>query len=470
MAVQIDKTPGQYQSGQAGPAVAEKLGDPVWAWAAYQPDARRLWNLAQAGHLYRRAAFGADWGQLQQALSDGPQRTIDKLLRPQSDPAAFNRDYDQYESSSSMDGLRAWWLRRMIQSPHPLLEKMTLFWHSHFATNGVKVKSARLMQQNVRLLRGQALESFRTMLEGIWRDPAMLLWVGAGANRKAIPNENFAQSLFEVFTVGSGRYTQKDVHEAARAFTGWFVLRNRLRYIEREHDDGVKHIFGRKGNFNGDDVVRVVLEQPTTARTLVRKLYRFFISETEEPDAKLLAPLAESFAKDYDILKLTETMLRSNLFFSQAAYRRRVKSPIEFALGIIKGLEEMVSTTQLAQNVANLGQNLYHPPTVHGWTGGRHWINSSTMAGRSNLALALLQGSGPYGDKLNPWGIAQKHGASNPKSAARFLLELFVQGDVEGGAYDTLLKAAQVPAGGKPQEQLRRFAHTVATLTEFNLA
>ena len=447
-----------------------KVTDPAWAWTAYTPSDLAPWDLARAGHLYRRAAFGANWGELQQALSEGPQRTIDKLLKPETDPAAFNREYDQYEFSASVDGLRDWWLRRMIQTPHPLLEKMTLFWHSHFAADAAKVKSARLMQQNVQLLRSQALGSFRTVFEGIWRDPAMLVSVGAEANRKARPNENFAQPLFEVFTVGPDRYRQEDVHEAARAFTGWFVLRSRLRYIEREHDDSDKQIFGRTGPFKGDDVVRILLEQPATAQALVGKLYRFLLSETEEPDANLLAPLAESFAKDYDILKLVETILRSNLFFSPAAYHQRIKSPIDFSLGIIKGLEETVSTTQLAQDLAKLGQNLYHPPTIHGWTGGRHWINSATMAARSNLALALLQGSGPYGDKLNPWVIAQKYGVADLKSAARFLLDLFLQGDVAGGDYETLLKAAQAATGAKPQDRLRRFAHTITTLAEFNLA
>jgi len=447
-----------------------KATDPAWAWAAYKPSDSAPWNLARAGHLYRRAGFGANWGELQQALSDGPQRTIDKLLKPKIDPASFNRELDQYESSASVDGLRAWWLRRMIQTPHPLLEKMTLFWHSHFAADAAKVKSARLMQQNVQFLRSQALGSLRTMLEGIWRDPAMLLSAAADTNRKARPNENFAKSLFEVFTVGPGGYTERDVREASRAFTGWFVLRSRLRYIEREHDDGAKQIFGRQGKFKGDDVVRVVLEQPATAQRLVRKLYRFFISETEEPDARVLAAPAESFAKDYDIPKLVGTVLRSNLFFSPAAYHQRAKSPIDFSLGIIKGLEETVSTTQLAQDLAALGQNLYHPPTIHGWSGGRHWLNSSTMAARSNLALALLQGSGPYGAKLNPWLITQKYGASTVESTARFLVELFLQADPEGVVYRTLLKSAQSPADAKPQDRLRRFAHSVTTVAEFNLA
>jgi uncharacterized protein (DUF1800 family) len=452
----------------------EKQPDPRWAWAEYEPDGDSPWNLAQAGHLYRRAAFGASWDQLQQALSDGPKRTIDKLLKPQADVAAFNRTHDEYEASaSSANGLRAWWLRRMIQTPHALLEKMTLFWHSHFATNGAKVKNASLMQQHVRLLRSQALNSFRTLLEGISRDPAVLIWLGAEANRRARPNENLARSLMETYTFGPDHGTEKDIREASRAFTGWFVMRGRLRHIAREHDGNVKQILGQEGSFTGDDVVRIVLEQPATPQRLVRKLYRWLICETEEPGAMLIAPLAESFAEDYNVLRLVETMLRSNQFFSPAAYRRRIKCPVEFALGIVRGLEELTSTTQLAQDLADLGQNLYHPPTVRGWTGGRHWINSATIAGRHNLAQALLQNSGPYAGKLNPWAVAEKHGCSGFESAARFLLDLFLQGNVDPDVYDTLLKTAQarVSVGsGNTEERMRRFAHAVVTLPEFNLA
>ena len=475
MAVQIEKPPGRHQSVIAQPAAAKSSSDPGWAWAAYEPDSRRPWDLARAGHLYRRAAFGASWEQLQQALSDGPQRTIDKLLRPQSDTATFNDAYDQYENSAatSANTLRAWWLRRMIQTPHPLLEKMTLFWHSHFATSNAKVKNVRLMRQHVQLLRSQALKSFRTLLEGVSRDPAVLIWLGADANRKALPNENFARSLMEVFTLGPGNCTDEDIRETSRAFTGWFVLRGRLHYIPREHDGTLKQILGQEGNFTADDVVRIVLEQPATARRLVRKLYRWLISETEEPDAVLIAPLAESFAKDYDVLKLVEIMLRSNLFFSAAAYRRQIKCPVEFALGIVKAMERVVSTTQLAQELADLGQNLYHPPTTKGWTGGRHWINSAALVGRYNLALALLRGSGRYPGKLNPWAVAQKHGCSTFESAARFLFDLFLQRDLDAEVYDALLKTARARGGagsGDIEGSLRGFAHAVVTLPEFHLA
>ncbi|MHC4205560.1 MAG: DUF1800 domain-containing protein [Planctomycetota bacterium] len=446
----------------------KKLDDPGWAWAAYEPDAERPWNLAQAGHLYRRAGFGADWDQLQQALSDGPQKSIDEFLRPQADTVAFNRTYDEYEAATgSVDQLRAWWLRRMIQTPHPLLEKMTLFWHSHFAINAGEVKNARLMRQYVRLLRSQALGSFRILLEGISKDPAMLLWLGAEANRKAHPNENLARAIMEDFTLGPGQCTENDIRDAARAFTGWFVLRSKLRYIPREHDGDEKQILGRKGNFTREDVLRIILEQPAVSRLIIRKLYCWLISETGRPDEALIAPLAESFAKDYDVLKLVETMLRSNLFFSAAAYRRRIKSPVEFSIGIVKALEGSISTTQLANDLADLGQNLYNPPTIKGWAGGKHWINSTAMVTRQNLASALLRGSDPYGNKLNPWAVAQRYGCTTPESARRFLLDLFLQGDLDSDVYDSLPKTRR---GQDVGELTRSLAYAIITLPEFHLA
>jgi uncharacterized protein (DUF1800 family) len=449
-------------------AQTEKTRDPRRAWAVYEPDGDRPWNLALAGHLYRRAAFGASWDQLQQALSDGPQRTIDKLVRPEGDVAGFNRTYDEYEAATgSIDQLQAWWLRRMLQSPHPLQEKMTLLWHGHFATNAEKVKNARLMREHVGLLRSQALGSFGTLLEGISQDPAVILWLGAEANRKARPNESLARTIMENFTLGPENCTEGDIREASRAFTGRFVLRSKLRYIAREYDGCTKQILGQQGNFTGEHVLRSILEQPATSQRLVRKLYRWLISETEQPHEALIRPLAESFARDYDVSKLVETMLRSNLFFSVAAYRRRIKNPVEFALGIVKALDGTISTTQLAKDLADLGQNLYHPPTVNGWAGGQHWIDSAAMVGRENLAWAMLRGSDPYGKKLNPRAVAQRQGCSTFESAARFMLDLFLQGDVDPNVYEKLTRTAQED---DLEKRMRRFAHAAAMLPEFHLA
>ena len=454
-------------------APAGRMADPDWAWAAYAPDAERPWGLRLAGHLFRRAAFGTDWGQLQQALTDGPERTIDKLLTPEADLGAFNRTYDEYEASAagagSTNGLRAWWLRRMLYTPHPLLEKMTLFWHNHFATGNARVKSASLMRAHVQLLREHAMGCFEPLLEAISRDPATLVWLGADANRRALPNEGYARQFLAHFSLGPGNFSEDDIREAARAFTGWFVLRNRLRYIAREHDPGTKKVLGQEGNFDGDDVVRIVLEHPAAPQFLVRRLYRWMISETHEPDDALLAPLADAFAEDYDTGKLIERMLRSNLFFSPIAYRQRIKCPVEFALGIVKGFGGTVPTAPLGGDLAALGQDLYNPPTVRGWEGGRYWINSSTLVGRSNLALALVSGSKPYEDKLDPLGVAGKHGHATPESAARFLIDLFLQGDVEPGVAEALL-ATVAASGDNASQQVRRFAHGVMTLPEFHLA
>jgi uncharacterized protein (DUF1800 family) len=444
--------------------------NPAWAWAKYKPDERRPWSLRLAGHLYRRAAFGGTWSQLEQALADGPQRTVDRLLRPQTDVAAFNETYDEYDdaAASSAEGLRSWWLRRMIETPHPLLEKMTLFWHGHFAASNARVKSGQLMAAHVRMLRTHALGKYRPLLEGASRDPAMFLGLDSVANRKSVPNENFARQLMERLTLGPGHFDEEDVHEAARAFTGWFVMRNQLRFVAREHDEGTKKILGRAGKWTVEDVVQIVLDQPAVSRLLVRKLYRWLISETDEPDDALLAPIVESFDKDYDVGRVVETMLRSNLFFSETAYRRRVKSPIEYALGIIRALETTVSTVRLGLHLSELGQNLLYPPTVRGWEGGRHWLNSLTLVGRSNLATALLAAEGPYGGKLDPAAVAGRHNRSAPKPAAEFVVDLFLQGDLGPKVREALLKA--IPSsGGDASKWLRPFVHGVVTLPEFQL-
>jgi uncharacterized protein (DUF1800 family) len=361
----------------------------------------------------------------------------------------------------------------MMETPHPLLEKMTLFWHSYFAVNANEVNNPRLMKEHVRFLRRHALESFGSLLPAIARDPAMLVWLGADVNRKATPNDGFVRPLLETFTLGPGHFTEQDVREAARAFTGRCVLRGQLRYLPQEHDETVKRILGREGNFGAEDVTRILLEQPATARTVVRRLYRWLISETEEPGDARIAPLVESFAKDYDLARLVETVLRSNLFFSPQAYRQRIKGPVEFGLGLVKALEGMVSATQLAQDAAHLGQDLCRPPTVKGWTGGRYWIDTVTLVGRHNLAAALLQSGKPYDSRLDPWAVAQKDGYTTPEAAARFLLDLLVQGDIEPDVREALLQSPRTPAtdsDGGPGAILRRLAYAMITLPEYQLA
>jgi len=445
---------------------SEKPADPGWAWAPYEPGKARPWTLPKAGHLYRRAAFGATWAQLEQALADGPQRSVDRLLRGSGDLEAFHRSLDEFEASAarseSADALRAWWLRRILETPHPLLEKMTLFWHGHFATSNSRVKSGTLMRQHLALLRSQALGHYGKLLEGIARDPAVLVWLGAQANRKALPSENFARVLIDQFSLGPGTCGAEDVRQAAKAFTGLFVLRDELRFYPGEHDEGVKRVLGQEGNFSGSDVVQILLRQPSAPRLVVRKLYRWLISETDVPSDELLAPLASRFADDFDARKLVESMLRSNLFFSSSAYRRRVKCPVELAVGIVRPLESLVPTTRLGPDLAALGQDLCHPPTAAGWEGGTAWINQAALLGRANLATALVAASGPYEGKLDPAAVARRHGKQEASDARAFLIDLFLQGDLEPKLRQDLQAVAAT--------DLRAFARALLTLPEFQLA
>lgn len=241
------------QTRTSTPESAEPSLDPTWAWAAYVPDAKRPWDLRLAGHLYRRAAFGASWAQIQQALRDGPARTVDGLLRPASDVSAFDRTLDEYESAAidpdaaSADRLCEWWLRRIIQTPYPLQEKMTLFWHGHFAARNFWARSGRLMAQYVGRLRKHALGQFQPLVSAVANDPAVRLSYEANANRKATPDLTLAKALLEQFTVGPGAAADRDIRETARALSGLAVLRNQSRFLPHEHDNGPKVVLALPG-------------------------------------------------------------------------------------------------------------------------------------------------------------------------------------------------------------------------------
>lgn len=460
-----------FDGGAAGGSTT--TADVPGAWAAYQPEERRPWDLRSAGHMYRRAAFGGTWDELQRALKDGPAATVDRLLRPAGDLAAFQKSFDDYDraagTSDSDEGPRAWWLRRMIETPHPLLEKMTLFWHSHFGISRARVAAGGLLVPLIHTFRRHALGSYAELLAAALREPAVFLGLNADANRKALPNDHVARQLLAQYGPGPGEYDEQDVRETTRALTGWFVLRGELRFVDRDYDTGTKRILGQLGNWAVGDAVRIVLQQPATARNVVRRLYRWLISETDEPEAKLLEPLVAAFHKDYHIGRLVETLLRSNWFFTPQAYRQRVKSPVELALGLIRPLKRSVPTLRLGGDLAEAGQDLLRPPTVKGWRGGRYWLNPSAMIQRVQLTAALLTPGGAYGEGLDPHAVAQRHGAADPAAAAKFLLDLLLGGDVPAEILERLEKRAAGAGASDFPGRLRELAQDIATLPEFQV-
>jgi len=369
--------------------------DPHWAWQVFEPTKERPWDLALAAHLFRRAGFAAGPTTLDAALTQSPASVIEELLKANVEPSQFRTTADQLAETVLAGGeairLSSAWVYRLMNTPSQLLEKMTLFWHGHFATGAEKVTDARLMWQQNQLLRQHALGDFPALVHGISQDPAMLIYLDSVANRKAHPNENFARELMELFCLGEGNYTEKDVQELARCFTGWEIKNKQFRKNKYQQDTGEKTVLGQSGAFDGEDGVRCVLEQPSVERFLARKWYRFFIADEPAPSPELLQPLADEFRKhDLQIAPTLQFLLQSNLFFSSHSVGRHIKSPVEFIVGTLRGLQATASADLISKGLIRLGQGLFYPPNVKGWDGGRTWINSSTLLGRSNLLADLL--------------------------------------------------------------------------------
>lgn len=370
--------------------------DPGWAWEPWQPTGTESWDAPRVAHLFRRAAFGASDRELQESTHSSLSGTLDRLLTPAEGAAKFLVSAEPLAAgalaANQPRGLAPWWLHLMLTSPAPVLEKMTLFWHGHFATGAEKVKSAQLLFDQNRLLRAHALGSVQQLVQGIARDPAMLVYLDSAVNRKAHPNENFARELMELFCLGEGNYSEKDVQELARCFTGWEVKRNQFRFNRYQHDDGLKRLLGAGDIESGQQAVDVVLRSPHAAQFIVGKLFRFFIADEPTPPARLLDPLAEQLLADnWQIAGVVRRLLGSRLMFSTAASARKVRSPIDWALNWMKACEMTTNLKKLGEELSELGQALFYPPNVKGWDGGRAWINSSTLVGRTNLVSRLLR-------------------------------------------------------------------------------
>lgn len=369
--------------------------DVDWAWQPFQASNEQPWTRELVAHLYRRAGFGADMASLDNAVKQSPSEIVSELLARSTTDSSFRSTADALTHTVLASGdpqrLSAAWVYRLLFTPTQLVEKAVLFWHGHFATSADKVQDANLLWQQNQVLREHALGDFGQLALVIAQDPAMLIYLDSSVNRKAHPNENFARELMELFCLGEGNYSEQDVRELARCFTGWEVKNKLFRKNRYQQDTGVKSLLGASGNFDGEDGVRVVLQQPHLEQFLARKWYRFFIADQPAPSAELLQPLADTFRRhDLQIAPAVQMILQSNLFYSSIALGQRIKSPVELVIGTLRSLKATTNTQLIAQGLRGIGQGLFYPPNVKGWDGGRAWINSSTLLGRSNLLAELL--------------------------------------------------------------------------------
>jgi uncharacterized protein (DUF1800 family) len=310
--------------------------------------------------------------------------------------------------------LRAWWYREMAATPSPLTEHMTLFWSNHFTSSLQKVRWPQFIYRQNVLLRREALGNFGKMLHDIARDPAMIVYLDNATNHKGKPNENFARELLELFTLGEGHYTERDIKEAARAFTGWSIDREtgEFRFYPRLHDDGEKTFMGVTGRLDGDDVIDIVLRQPRTAEHIAEKMWREFVSDA--PDRAEIAAIADRFrASNYDIKTLVAATLMTPSFRGAANRGVLVKSPVELMVGTMRLFDAgALDGETLARIGRRLGQDLMNPPNVKGWPGGEAWITADTLLVRQQLLTRVAAGQGMMapnkrmagtGDGLDGW-------------------------------------------------------------------
>ena len=384
------------------------------------------WNHGAAAHLLNRAGFGGTPAEIEKLAGLGLEKAVETLVEfeatedptadpdwAQPDPERFARDRAMRDASPNekremrqkeqraqrekINDLRTWWLRRMAEGPRPLVEKLVLFWHGHFATSAQKVRDGYFMWRQNDIFRRHGSGSWLALLTEVSKDPAMLVWLDQAQSKKQHPNENFAREVMELFALGEGHYTERDITEAARAFTGWTLDRANGAFVYRpnNHDPGVKTVFGKTGRFNGDDVLKLIVKQPQASRFITRKLWSFFAAE--DPSEELVDRLASEFRQSGQNFKpVLRAMFMSEEFYAPEVVRQQVKSPVQWLVGTVRLLErDLPPGPVCAATLRQLGQDLLMPPNVKGWDGGLSWVNTSNLIHRYNYAGFLVLGENP---------------------------------------------------------------------------
>ena len=407
------------------------------SWAPYASGPGDPWDLRRVVHLHRRAGFGATWAEIERDLAAGAEAAVTRLLegkRTEGVPEDFEHRARLLADAATATGdivrLKSWWLWRMLFTPDPLGERLTLAWHNHFATSQLKVMDVAAMRAQNELFRRLARAPFGKLLGAVTHDPALLRWLDAQSNRAEHPNENLARELMELFTLGVGNYGERDVKEAARALTGWCVTADGRFFESAEHHDaGSKTILGKTGSLRGDDLVALLLEQPATSLRLAGRLCELFLREELRTRETVESLAAELRAHALDLGHGVALVLRSRLFFSQANLGGVVLGPAQFVVGAARALELFdppPSMLLMAEWCARLGQDLFYPPNVFGWDGGRAWISTGTLLGRARFASELADGVlGARGTSALD-ALARRHSGDDPRALAAFLERLFL--------------------------------------------
>lgn len=454
----------------------------------------------RTAHLLRRFGFGASETEIDFYAEGGWEKAVDRLLNYTAIEEPFSLPLEAFavnQNALRPQSLQAWWMAKMLATQRPLQEKMTLFWHDHFATSAQKVTNALLMHEQNETFRTHATGSFKDLLTEASKDPAMIVWLDNQYNVKGKPNENFAREVMELFTLGIGNYTEKDIQEAARAFTGWSfrgadrrqLSRNRTSeffFNARQFDSGEKAVLGSKGPFTGEDVLNLLCDEPQTARYLTTKIWEWFAYKDPEPG--LIDRLAGEFKRSgLHIGTLLRAIMTSKEFYSERAERAVYKTPIDFTVSTLRQLglgqrilalkaggDGMVPRNQLGPIAAvlnaskSMGMDIIYPPDVAGWEGGSAWITSATMIERVKWADRLFgtlpTGPGRQVPQVRFPASALFSPSTSPEELATRLISIF-DAPIAASKWQALVEAARKASDGRITSQnVNRTAAAVCRL------
>ncbi len=461
------------------------------AGASLDPLPAAEWTPEAAGHLLRRAGFGGSPEDVRALHALGLDGALDALLgwegqadaeiegpgiavttQPGRDmrmaagsPEELQQMVREHRRKDAMQLMRVreWWVQSMICTRFPLRERMVLFWHGHFTSGYRDVRNSYHMYIQNTLFRRRAAGSFRALLHEISKDPAMLEYLDNNRNRKEHPNENYAREVMELFTLGTGNYTEDDIKELARGLTGWTFEGNRFAFHERAHDGGGKTFLGRRGRFDGDEMLDIILDQPAASRHLAGRLWAYFAGGDADP--AVIDGLAKTLRDgDWQLAPALRQLFRSRAFFATAG--QRIKSPVELIVGLYRttGLESR-GAFGLSLAAEALGQALLDPPNVKGWPGGRDWITTSLLFSRYNVASAIV---GLPGDRAR---LLDGMGAEGPAGKGLRLLERARRVDPNGEEMEGMgpgegMEEDEAPRYGRGRRRGEGFAPVYDVLGE----
>lgn len=496
------------------------------------PISRSAFGYDQARHLLWRAGFGGSPEQVRVLADWGPEQAVDHLLdfsvgaypSPRASDfessimapltqeqqriyriAQRNQDEDtlarfreeqqrrQRTDRQQVAAMQRWWLKRMIETPCPLQEKLTLFWHSHFATSYRTIENSYHMFLQNQLFRAHAAGNFGELLFAIIRDPAMLRYLDNNRNIRGAPNENLARELMELFSLGEGAYTENDIREGARTLTGYsFDDNNNFVFNRNLHDDSAKRIFGKSGNYDGDGFVKLILERRQCAEFICAKLYRYFVSDAPVVHGSAHAKSANSVVKQmastllksrYELKPALRRLFLSEHFYDSANFASRIKGPAELVVGAIRSMRTPARDLGLlADALDRMGQDLFFPPSVKGWEVGRAWVNTSTLYVRQNVLNYLLTGKTPVGfdamaniERYDPTMLLADLAAADPGAehdparVVPYLLRFALGGTPAPARIDTIASFAHEHGGRMSPPVLTGMLALITAMPEYQL-